>query len=463
MQSTPFSLRGRAEALRHPSRYALVDVNNFYVSCERAFNPKLKDIPMVVLSNGDGCVVARSPEVKALKVPMGQPWHLMQDLVKTHGIQYRSSNYTLYGDMSRRVMSVIGQFVDERDQEIYSIDECFLCLTNYPHLAGEKLGRAIKERVLKWCAVPVCVGIGQSKTLAKLANHLAKKRTCLEYSNGTSSKALGGVCDLTKLEREAFSDIAQSIDVHDVWGIGRKTTEHLHGMGIRTVAELLNAEPKRLRERFGVVMERTILELQGVPCSGIEVVEPRQQIISSRSFGGPVYNLEELRESVQHYLATAVYKLRHQESRASVVKVWLETNRFRAQDKQYHPILGLKLPAPSDDVAELTRVASVLLNKLYKPGYRYVKAGVMLEELVDRAVMQGGLFGEGMDCGGHSRQRKNREALLGVLDKIHERFGRAEVGVGHAGVKTARQWDMRRSNLSPEYTTNIHELFEVQA
>lgn len=436
----------RGADAQNPVRIALVDVNNFYVSCERAFDPKLKDVPLVVLSNQDGCVVARSAEVKALGVPMGQPWHLMQDLVRKHGIQYRSSNYTLYGDMSRRIMSVIGQFVEPQHQEVYSIDESFIDLTTYPRWDGEEVGRDIKDRVYRWCGVPVCVGIGNgSKTLAKLANHLAKKRP-----------QFGGVCDLTKMSESDFLAITETIEVGDVWGIGRKLSAHLNEMGIHTVRQFLDIDPKRLRERFGVVVERTALELKGIACAGLEVVEPRQQIISSRSFGAPVFELDELQQAVQRYMATAVYKLRHQESRASVVKVWLETNRFRPQDPQYHPVSGLKLPSPSDDVAELTHAASLVLSKVYRKGYRYVKCGVMLEDLVSRDVVQGGLFSS-------AESTPKRQALLSTLDKIHSKYGKDGVGVGHAGVKQARRWDMKRSHLSPEYTTNIHELFEVHA
>lgn len=427
------------------TRFALVDVNNFYVSCERLYDPTLLGVPTVVLSNGDGCVVARSAEVKALGVRMGTPWHQMQDLVRRHGIQYRSSNYTLYGDMSRRTMSVIGQFVACEDQEVYSIDESFLDLSHYPHVDGATLGSQIRQRVAQWCGLPVCVGVGATRTLAKLANHLAKKR--LEFD---------GVCDLGAMPSCDFLDVAATLDVGDVWGIGAKLSGRLKSMGIGTVAQLIGADPKRLREHMGVVVERTVRELQGIACQGLDVVEPRQQIIASRSFGEPVYAHEDLEAAVQTYVGRASYKLRRQGSRAGTVKVWLETNRFRPQDPQYRPCAGVRLPNASDDLGTLTRYADVVLRRIFRSGYRYTKAGVMLEALVDQIHMQGGLF----EPAGVSPRR---QALMATVDRIHARFGRGEVGVGHAGIKATKGWTMRRGRLSPAYTTDWNQLLVVEA
>jgi len=427
------------------TRFALVDVNNFYVSCERLYDPTLLSVPTVVLSNGDGCVVARSAEVKALGVRMGTPWHHMQDLARQHGIQYRSSNYTLYGDMSRRTMNVIGQFVPREDQEVYSIDESFLDLGRHPHTHGGSLGSQIRQRVAQWCGLPVCVGVGATRTLAKLANHLAKKRP-----------EFGGVCDLTELATSDFQGIAATLVVGDVWGIGGKLSARLNAMGIHTVAQLTAADPKRLREHMGVVVERTVRELQGVACQGLDPIEPRKQIIASRSFGEPVYMLEDLKAAVQTYVGRAAYKLRGQSSRAGTVKVWLETNRFRPQDPQYHPCAAVRLPNPSDDLAIVTRAADAALEKIFRPGYRYIKAGVMLEELTDQTYVQGGLFEAG-------EVSPRRPTLMATLDRIHARFGRTEVGMGHAGVKAPKGWTMRRRRLSPAYTTDWNQLLVVEA
>lgn len=427
------------------TRFALVDVNNFYVSCERLYDPTLLDVPTVVLSNGDGCVVARSAEVKALGVRMGTPWHHMRDLVRQHGIQYRSSNYTLYGDMSRRTMNVIGQFVAREDQEVYSIDESFLDLSHYPRIDGATLGGQIRQRVAQWCGLPVCVGVGATRTLAKLANHMAKTRP--EFN---------GVCDLMAMPARDFEGIAVTMCVGDVWGIGGKLSARLVSMGIHTVAQLIEVDPSRLRERMGVVVERTVRELQGVACQGLDVFEPRQQIIASRSFGEPVYACDDLKAAVQTYVGRAAYKLRAQNSRAGTVKVWLETNRFRPHDPQYHPCAGVRLPSPSDDLATLTRAADGVLTKIFRAGYRYAKAGVMLEDLADQSHVQGEMFEM-------AELAPRRKALMATLDRIHTRFGRTEIGMGHAGVKATKGWTMRRGRLSPAYTTDWNQLMIVQA
>lgn len=421
-------------------RIALVDVNNFYVSCERVFQPKLNGVPMVVLSNNDGCVVARSAEVKALGVPMGQPWFQLRDLARQHDIHAFSSNYTLYGDMSARCMRVIGQFVPHEDQEIYSIDESFLDMTPQPRLDGTATGRAIAQRVLQWTGLPVCVGIGASKTQAKLANHIAKKHS-----------AWRGVCDLTRLAGAERRALFQAIAVGEVWGVGRRIGARLQAQGIRTVADLASADPRRLRESFGVVIERTVRELQGVACLDLEPPQPRKEIVASRSFGGPVTTLAELQGSVQDYMGRAVAKLRRQGSAAGMVGVWLETNRFREQDAQYSPNARRPLPSASADGAQLLGVASALLGGIYRPGYRYIKAGVMLMDLIDADQVPADVFGAvAVDPA--------RLKLLATLDRIGARWGRRVVGFGAAGLAHPGRWSMNRQNLSPAYTTRWDEL-----
>lgn len=376
---------------------------------------------------------------------MGTPWHHIHDLVRQHGIQYRSSNYTLYGDMSRRTMNVIGQFVAREDQEVYSIDESFLDPSRYPRADGATLGSQIRQRVAQWCGLPVCVGVGATRTLAKLANHLAKKRP-----------EFGGVCDLTAMAARDFEDFAATLDVGDVWGIGSKLSARLNDLGIRTVAQLTGTDPKRLRQLMGVVVERTVRELQGIACRGLDIVEPRQQIIASRAFGAPVYTREDLEAAVQTYVGRAAHKLRGQGSRAGTVKVWLETDRFRPHDPQYYPCAGTRLPNPSDDLAILTRTADAVLTRIFRSGYRYTKAGVILEELADQVHLQGGLFDA-------AEAPPRRQALMATLDRIHARFGRAEVGMGHAGVKATKGWTMRRGRLSPAYTTDWSQLLVVES
>ena len=426
-------------------RIALIDVNNFYVSCERVFMPRLEGVPVVVLSNNDGCAVARSAEVKALGVAMGTPWHQMKDLAKQHGIVGLSSNYTLYGDMSRRVMSVVGQF--SPDQEIYSIDECFVDLTPQPHLDATRTGQTIRQRVKQWTGLPVCVGIGSTKTLAKLANHIAKKRP-----------AWSGVCDLATLPPSALDAVLATIGVREVWGVGRKLEEKLVGRGVRSVADLRAMDAAVARRQHSVVLERTVRELQGVACLDLEETAPnKQQIIASRSFGAAVYEVGELAESVCAYMTRAAEKLRRQGSVAGAVGVWIETNRFRPRDAQYCPSLTVNLPEPTDDTLRLVGFATALLRRIHRAGFRYVKAGVMLLEIRDRAIQQGSLF----DAAPAFDERRAR--LMGVLDRAAQKWGCGTIAPGSAGMAEGRRWAMKRGNMTSAYTTRWNELVRVRA
>jgi DNA polymerase V len=318
-------------------RIALVDVNNCYVSCERLMRPDLEGVPMVVLSNNDGCCVARSAEVKALGVKMGTPWFHMKDLAKQHGIRAMSSNYALYGDMSRRFHAVLAQWVPPECQEIYSIDECFLDFVGQDRLDLTETGQAIKAQVKQWVGLPVSVGIGATKTLAKFANHVGKKQP-----------QWAGVCDLTTLTTADRLALMDQFPVQEVWGVGRRLAEQLIELGISTTGALARSDPKRLRERFGVVMERTVSELQGVSCVEWQTQPPaKQQIIASRSFGGPLYTLDQIAEPVRFHMGRAAEKLRQQGSVAGRVGVILETNRFRPQDPQYSPPEPSRYPWPA--------------------------------------------------------------------------------------------------------------------
>ena len=428
-----------------PRRIALVDANSFYCSAERAFRPDLAHTPIVVLSNNDGCVVSRTREAKALGVPMGVPWFQIKNLARQHGIVAFSSNYTLYGDMSKRFMDVLAQFVPAHDLEQYSIDECFLDFT-HQRIEPTAHGHVIRGRVWRWTGLPVCVGYGPTKTLAKLGNHIAKKQA-----------AWNGVCDLTALSDDRLNRLLADIEVGDVWGIGRRLAAQLKEGGIATVAQLRQADPKRIRERFSVVVERTVSELQGVPCLAWETEPPpRQQIIASRSFGSPIYTLDELAEPVRLHAGRAAEKLRQQGSTAGKVGIWIETNRFRPQDPQYSPSRSIKLPVATDDTAVITAWAVAVLRTVFRQGYRYVKAGVMLDDIGSKAVAQGSLF----DALPPERDLK-RERLMGVLDKANGRWGRGTMGIGSAGVKEDRDWAMQRDMLSPCYTTDWNQLREV--
>ncbi len=431
-----------------PRRMALVDANSFYCSAERVFRPDLGEgTAVVVLSNNDGCVVARSAEAKALGIPMGQPWFQLRDQArkKRWPVIAFSSNYTLYGDMSARFMAVLAQFVAPQDVEQYSIDECFLDFTHHP-VDTVGTGHAIRERVKRWTGLPVCVGFGQTKTLAKLANRCAKKQP-----------HWNGVCDLTALGERALERVLAEVPVGDVWGIGRKLSGALVGAGIATAADLRRCDARRIRERFNVVVERTVSELQGVPCLAWETEPPpKQQIIASRSFGAPLYSVEELREPIHVHAARAAEKLRRQGAIAGRIGVWIETNRFRPQDAQYAPVRSIRLPVATDDTATLAAWASAVLRSIWRDNHRYVKAGVMLDDLRPRTHAQGTLF----DAPPPERDHR-RERLMTILDQANHRWGRGSLDIGHAGVQTDRRWRMQRGMMSPLYTTCWDEVLRV--
>ncbi|WP_206075582.1 Y-family DNA polymerase [Polynucleobacter aenigmaticus] len=419
--------------------FALVDVNNFYVSCERVFAPKLEDVPMVVLSNNDGCAVARSAEVKALGVKMGTPWFQMKDLAQQHGIQAYSSNYTLYGDMSGRVVEVLRKFTP--NLEVYSIDESFLAIETVlkQYANPTSLGQIIKQDVKDSTGLPVCVGIGASKTLAKLANHLAKKHP-----------QFTGVCDISSMAKEALYQWMAETAVGEVWGIGGKTAKKLKELKINSVFDLVQTSPQSMRQQFGVVIERICYELRGVSCLQLEEVAPaKQQIISSRSFGKPVSSMDELAESVATHAARGAEKLRSQKSVTGALTIFVQTNPHKPFEPQHHQSITVVLSDPSDNTLTLTSAALKGLRQIYKAGFKYKKAGVILNLLADKPTMQQSLFDD-MEVKGKSA------GLMKALDSINSRFGNAAIKTAAAGTK--QDWQMRSGNKSPNYTTQWDEL-----
>jgi DNA polymerase V len=420
------------------SVFALVDCNNFYASCEKLFDPKLKDRPVVVLSNNDGCVVARSAEVKALGIPMGVPWFQIQAEARRYGIVAFSSNYALYADMSNRVVEVLSDF--SPNLEVYSIDESFLDLSGMS-MRAESLaayGVEIRQRVADWLGLAVCVGIAPTKTLAKLANHCAKKGLA----------GADGVCDFTTLNPGALSHLFARIDVGEVWGVGRQIKARLAAMGIQTVRQLRDADAETIRARFSVVLERTVCELRGESCLDLqEVVPDKQQIMSSRSFGTLVYERADLEEAVASYIAKAAEKLRAQDSLAGGVQVYIRTNVFKPEVPQYQKGVTVPLPEATADTRVLTQWAIRILRRIYRPGFGYHKAGVMLLDLVPAAKRQLALF-DSQGGAGDARSGK----LMAVLDDINQRYGRQSLRLAAEGVE--RSWQMRRGNLSPGYTTS---------
>jgi DNA polymerase V len=415
--------------------FALVDCNNFYASCERVFNPRLKKRPIVVLSNNDGCIVARSNEVKTLDIPMGVPFFKQKALIKKHNVAVFSSNYQLYGDMSQRVMDGLRLFCP--DMEVYSIDEAFLRLD---HLQPRDLNgycKTIRAKILQWTGIPVSIGIGPTKVLAKVANHVAKKQTD------------DGVFDICG--REAQDKILKALEVKKLWGIARKSAERLAGLGILNASELRDASPPIIRKRLSVVGERILRELKGQSCIDLEDIQPRKNIMSSKSFGEPLTTKESIGEAVSNYAARACEKLRRQDSRAQAVYVFVQTNNFKVADKQYSNSVTCTLAIPTSDTRLIIGAAKHCLGKIYKLGYRYKKAGIMLLDLIPNSLEQGNLF---LNIDHHPGDH-----LMNVMDQINDDHGPDTLFIGAQGV--AREWKMRCGLRSPRYTTQWDELLKV--
>ena len=421
-------------------RLALVDCNNFFCSCERVFNPALIGKPVVVLSNNDGCIISRSEEAKALGIPMGAPLHEQQEVIRKHDVQVFSSNYTLYGDMSARVMSILREEVPEI--EVYSIDEAFLKL---PLNFNEEMARALRTRVLQWTGIPVCIGIGSTKLLAKLANRHAKKNKALT----------GGVFDLTRYWDP--EGILADTPTDGLWGVGRNLAARLAKMGIKTALDFQHADPASIRKSMGVVGERMFRELNGISCLELETMPPdRKGVMASRSFGSPVESLEELEEALANHVARASEKIRRFGLLATGMEVFLQTNRFRADQPQYSPGIGRTLDRATHSTAELMATARDLLQRIYRPGYRYKKTGVQLTNLVSQEEYQPGLF---------DQVKPGRIDVDKIVDEINRRLGdpknpvitRASQGTEGLG----RRWRMKSERHSPHYTTDWNQLPEA--
>jgi DNA polymerase V len=358
----------------------------------------------------------------------------MRELAQAHGIVAFSSNYALYADMSNRVMSILARY--SPDQEIYSIDECFLGLEGFSHTDLIVYGQQIRRQVKQWTGIPVCVGIAETKTLAKLANHCAKK--------GLAGRE--GVCDFGRMHDAELSRLFSGIEVGEVWGIGRQLTKQLAGRGITRVEDLRRADAKTLRREFSIVVERTVTELNGIPCLSLEEVAPnKQQIQSSRSFGGYVYDLASLREAVASYVAIAAEKLRGQGSLAGMVQVYIRTNPHK-DAPQYQRGLTIPLPEATDDTLRLTRAALWGLKRIYRPGFAYQKAGIALLDLTDARTPQMNLFST----------TKDNKKLMQVMDRINAIWGRGTLRSAAEGIE--KGWKMKREKVSPGYTTDWEQV-----
>lgn len=418
--------------------FALIDCNSFYASCERVFRPDLAKTPIVVLSNNDGCVIARSYDAKPF-VKMGQPYFQIKDHLRRNGIVAFSSNYALYGDMSERVMTIIESMVPAL--EVYSIDEAFADLTG---IAGDlsAFGRQMRSALLKRTGIPVGVGIARTKTLAKLANHTAKR--LLDIT--------GGVVDLCDPFKRDWT--LRNTDVGEVWGIGRRMKAHLEVMGIKTAMDLAKADPWMLRQKFSVVIEKTARELAGTSCLELgEADPPKQEICCSRMFGMRLTQIEPIKEAVATYTQRAAEKLRTQNSLCKKIRVSIRTGMFNPDEAKYANGALVELPYPTNDVRLMTKAATEAVNRLFRPGFRYSKAEVLLMDLRQPGEFTDDLFA-------HS-QPAMADKVMSVLDEINGRWGKAMLRV--ASVPAAPDWGMRRDLMSQSYTTKVNQLWTVKA
>ena len=414
---------------------AIIDVNNFYVSCERVFNPKLENKPVVVLSNNDGCAISRSNEAKTLGIKMGTPWFKLKEFAKQKNVTALSSNYTLYLDMSRRVMTLLSKFSPE--QEIYSVDESFLDLTSFKSKDLIKYGQQIKTKIKQWTGLPVSIGIGSTKTLSKLANHIAKKNSSFK-----------GVCNLNIMDQDTLETWMSRIPVNEVWGVGRSLAPKLNQLGIISVLDLKLADPDYIRQQFSIILEKTVRELNGVMCMKLkDIAEPNKEIMVSRSFGRRVKDKQELIEAITSYTSRAAERMRKQESVATSLYVYIRTSPHDNK-KQYANGVNIPLFQPSDDTMVLTNAALLGLDYIFREGFDYQKAGVTLCNLTSKHQKQGSLFNGTIS---HSR--------MNVMDTINQRW-KGKLKLGSEGV--TKEWEMKSQFKSRNYTTNWDQLLTVR-
>ena len=418
--------------MKHENKvFALVDVNNCYVSCERVFNPSLIDKPVIVLSNNDGCAVARSNEAKILGIKMGVPLFQIKDIVQQNNVIVLSSNYTLYAEMSRRFHKVLGTYVTESEQEIYSIDECFLDLTDYyENFDLSSYAQDMRITILKWIGLPCCVGIGSSKTEAKIANHIAKKYP-----------AFNSVCNLVDMDlcnKEAF---LSEIDVSEVWGVGRKHSKKLQGMGINSVFDLACTDPREMKKKFSIVMARTVAELQGISCIEIEhTPQTKQQIIASRSFGSRVTELEDLKEAISMYAQDACSRLRDESLLCGCMIAFVQSNPFDPNVPFYNKSISGGFSEPTDCAMDLVKAATRMVGEIFKEGVKYKKCGVILTGLEPKS-------GHTYDLLTDFEMIEKKEKLMKTLEGVHQKYGKKKLGVGPCFIP-GRTWSMSRDKLS---------------
>jgi DNA polymerase V len=418
--------------------FGLIDCNNFYASCERVFNPSLNRRPVVVLSNNDGCVIARSSEAKALGIPMGEPAYKLKALIEANQVVVFSSNYVLYGDMSHRVMTTVAQFAP--DMEIYSIDEAFLLFDGFENINLKEYGEIIVRTTTRNTGIPVSLGIAPTKTLAKLANKFAKKY-----------KDYRGVCVIdTDEKREKALKLTA---VGDVWGIGRQYAKKLEYYSIHTAWDFTQRSKSWVRHTMGVVGERTWLELKGTPCVEMDKTTTKKSICTSRSFGERLTELSPISEAVSNFAASCAEKLRKQHSLASVIMVFIQTNPNATNLPQHCKQVVLQLPVPTNDTTELINFALRGLKAIFAEGFQFKKAGVIVSELVPERPLQGDLF--------DTRNRDKFSRIMTVMDSLNASYGKQKVKIAAQGFD--RKWRLKNEKLSPCYSTKLEDVLEIKA
>lgn len=421
--------------------FALCDVNSFYASCETVFRPDLRGRPVVVLSNNDGCVIALSAEARAIGIKRGEAFFKQRELFRRHGVTCFSSNYELYADMSNRVMTTLEEMSPHC--EIYSIDEAFCDLTGVRNCRDlTAFGREIRATVLQRTHLTVGVGIAQTKTLAKLANHAAKKW----------QRQTGGVVDLSNVDRQR--KLMAMLPVDEIWGVGRRISKKLEGMGISTVLQLADTNLPFIRKHFNVVLERTVRELRGEPCLGLEEFVPtKQEIVCSRSFGGRITEYEDLHQAICSYAARGAEKLRGEHQYCRYISAFVKTSPFAVNEPYYGNQAAVKLLTPTQDTRDIIGAAVRCLDNIWRPGHRYQKAGIMLGDFYSQSVAQLNLFDD-------NAPRANSEELMRVLDHLNAKGGRGTLYFAGQGIQ--QPWHMKREMLSPRYTTRYSDLLVVR-
>ncbi|WP_151744482.1 Y-family DNA polymerase [Acinetobacter calcoaceticus] len=418
--------------MKHENKvFFLIDVNNMYVSCERVFEPSLNNKPVIVLSNNDGCAVARSNESKSLNIKMGVPLFQIKDIVQKHNVVVLSSNYAMYAEMSRRFHKILSSYVTEEEVEPYSIDECFVDFTAYErNFDLEKVGQQMRQQLWKWLGLPVCVGIGRSKTESKIANHIAKKNA-----------GFNSVCDLVNMDPCNKEYYFSLIDVSEVWGVGRKHAKKLHSMGVKSVLDLACTEVREMQRQFSIVMARTINELQGISCIEIEDTPPsKKQIIKSCSFGAKVTELNDLKEAIAMHAQEACKRLRDEESLCGCLLVFVQSSPFDESAPFYNKSITGAFSEPTDCATDFVRAAVKMVSDIFKEGIKYKKCGVILTGLEPKA-------GHTYDLLTDFEVIQKKEQLMKTLDNVHTKFGKKILGVGPCYIP-GRTWSMSRDKLT---------------